>query len=62
VEWRSQLLPEGVLPAGSAKLVAAMQYVLELEALCIAMASGELLLLYTTSREVRGSRTLPAGR
>ena len=61
--WRVQLLPGGLAaPAATAAPAAVcLSHILELDALFVAMASGELLLLHTATRELEEVGAIAGG-
>lgn len=52
VSWRTPILPDGAFPEGWTPTTVSLSYIIELDALFIALSSGELLLLHADSREV----------
>jgi elongator complex protein 1 len=60
VEWEAALLPASEHPSGSS-CIAGLEYVLELDAVMVALASGDLLLIYTETKELEEVGSIQGG-
>jgi hypothetical protein len=60
VEWEAALLPPSE-HASSSSCIAGLEYVLELDAVMVALTSGDLLLIYTETKELEEVGSIQGG-